>query len=293
MTRHPTTIALALLALTASALFVQQPGHAQVSAGAFASVPVFDMRGTALAVFLGGTVADLEAGAQQQGATGVWAQDATGGYQLLVVSGPTFLKAPFLAAFPQGVKSTAVTLVRPAGATPPPPTSTPVPSATPITNPAPNVTPTLGTATASLLLDLTNQQRVANGLGSLKFNAQLTAAATAYANVVMQQDPYLNNVAGAHTLDGQPADRATRAGYVWSSVGENVAVASDGGQQTAPVLSKLMIDGWMNSAGHRANILTAGFVDTGVGCATGTAANPVASKGANVFICVSLYGTPK
>ena len=47
------------------------------------------------------------------GASGVWVQDATGTYRLLVVNGPAFLRASFGSAFTGGLAaSTAVTLVR-------------------------------------------------------------------------------------------------------------------------------------------------------------------------------------
>jgi hypothetical protein len=47
------------------------------------------------------------------GATGVWAQDASGAYQLFVVKGPVFVNAPFRAAFPAGLRAnTALTLTK-------------------------------------------------------------------------------------------------------------------------------------------------------------------------------------
>ena len=48
----------------------------------------------------------------------------------------------------------------------------------------------------------------------------------------------------------------------------------------------------MNSAGHRANILTAGFVDTGVGCATGRPASVRVNLDFAV-VCIAVYGTPR
>ncbi|MDA0302691.1 MAG: hypothetical protein O2822_09205, partial [Chloroflexi bacterium] len=68
---------------------------------------------TALAVFGGGTVAQLEVAAREAGATGVWAQDSAGRFVLLVVDGPAFINEPFRAAFAAGLAgSTAVTLAR-------------------------------------------------------------------------------------------------------------------------------------------------------------------------------------
>lgn len=81
--------------------------------GTFATPPVFGPGGQSLVVFNGGTIDQLEASAIAGGATGVWAQTTGGAYQLLVMRGPTFLNAPFRAAFPTGLKaSTALTLTK-------------------------------------------------------------------------------------------------------------------------------------------------------------------------------------
>jgi len=81
--------------------------------GRFASPPAFGSGFTALAVFGGGTVAQLEAAAREAAASGVWAQDGAGRFLLLVVDGPAFINEPFRAAFGAGLPaSTAVTLAR-------------------------------------------------------------------------------------------------------------------------------------------------------------------------------------
>jgi len=83
---------------------------------AFLATPVFSGNGQALAVFSGGTVADLERAAAAAHAAGVWAQDAGGAYRLLIVGGPAFTSDAFTASFPAGFASvTAVTLVRGGG----------------------------------------------------------------------------------------------------------------------------------------------------------------------------------
>ena len=67
-----------------------------------------------------------------------------------------------------------------------------------------------------------------------------------------------NNNFFSHTgSDGsQPWDRMSRAGYSWNFAGENIAV---GQTSVADVMSS-----WMNSPGHRANILDSGFSHVGV-----------------------------
>ena len=81
--------------------------------GAFVEPPAFGPGGQSLAVFMGGTTGELEAAAVAAGASGVWAQDAVGQYQLLIVGGPAFANAAFRSAFPRGfTTATGVTLTR-------------------------------------------------------------------------------------------------------------------------------------------------------------------------------------
>lgn len=81
--------------------------------GTFASPPNFGASFTALAVFTGGSAAQLEAAAKAAGASGIWMQDAQGRFVLLVVNGPAFINDPFRAIFANGIPgNTAVTLAR-------------------------------------------------------------------------------------------------------------------------------------------------------------------------------------
>jgi hypothetical protein len=89
------------------------PPAVVIPSGTFAGTPVFGSSRMALVVFTGGSVEQLEAAAIAGGASGVWAQEAGGTYRLFVVGGPTFVNAPFRAAFPDGLRtSTALTLTR-------------------------------------------------------------------------------------------------------------------------------------------------------------------------------------
>ena len=81
--------------------------------GRMVSTPVFGSGGLALVVFGGGTLGQLEASARAAGATGIWAQDAHGGFHVLVVGGPTFVNADFHRAFFTGFRgATSLTLSR-------------------------------------------------------------------------------------------------------------------------------------------------------------------------------------
>ena len=115
-------VTLAMFALVALALVLPaSPANAQATG--FASPPVFSKVGVAYVVFLGGSVADLEAAAAASGASGVWAQDATGRYSRLIFGGPSFVNAPFRLAFADGFAGpTGVYLTRSAQPSPAPTT---------------------------------------------------------------------------------------------------------------------------------------------------------------------------
>jgi uncharacterized protein YkwD len=106
------------------------------------------------------------------------------------------------------------------------------------------------------LLSLVNAARRQNGLRALSINAQLNAAALAHS-----QDQARTQRMSHIGSDGSTFDqRITRAGYSWRSAAENVAEGYTSAQS--------VFDGWMNSPGHRANILS-DQVHMGVGAATG------------------------
>lgn len=95
----------------------------------------------------------------------------------------------------------------------------------------------------------------------LAWNAALTQASLAHSDDMVAFD-----FVGHTGSDGSSAgDRATAAGYLWQSWGENVAA----GQPTLAVV----MAGWMASPGHCANIMRAGFRDIGLACVKGGAGN--------------------
>ena len=107
----------------------------------------------------------------------------------------------------------------------------------------------------SEVIDLVNDERAAEGLGPLRYDADLTAAARGHS-----QDMGLNDYFDHIGLDGStPGDRITEAGYSWNTYGENIAA----GYATPAAV----VAGWMASPGHRANILNPNFCDIGVGYA--------------------------
>ncbi|MER6565507.1 sigma-70 family RNA polymerase sigma factor [Streptomyces sp. NPDC001093] len=109
------------------------------------------------------------------------------------------------------------------------------------------------TDTVGQVVALVNKQRAGVGCGPLTEDPQLQKAAQGHSD----------DMAARHFFDhtnpdgADPGQRITAAGYRWSTYGENIAQ----GQQTAAAV----MDSWMNSPGHRANILNCSFKDIGVG----------------------------
>jgi hypothetical protein len=103
------------------------------------------------------------------------------------------------------------------------------------------------------VLELTNQFRAQNGLAPLKLNSELNAAAQAHSQDMAQNDYF------SHTgkNGSKPWDRAKVVGYEARSMGENIAAG-----QTTP---ESVVQGWINSPGHRANLLNSSYKELGVG----------------------------
>ncbi|MCC5473608.1 CAP domain-containing protein [Streptomyces barringtoniae] len=140
-----------------------------------------------------------------------------------------------------------------------PSTSTKTTAPTPRTTAAPSTSKPAPTATASSVtarvVQLVNAERAKVGCRPLTVNAKLAKAAQAHsADMAAHQ-----NMSHTGSDGSSPGDRITRAGYSWSSYGENVAYGYATPDQ--------VMTGWMNSPGHRANILDCSFKEIGVGLA--------------------------
>ncbi|HAI68592.1 MAG TPA: hypothetical protein DCM38_04040 [Gammaproteobacteria bacterium] len=105
------------------------------------------------------------------------------------------------------------------------------------------------------LLRLTNLERQKAGISALTLSSKLGQAAQNHA-----EDMATNNYFSHDGLNGsQPWDRAKAAGYSYSYVGENIYA----GLSTPTAV----IEGWMNSQGHRENILNPNYTEIGFGYA--------------------------
>jgi len=137
----------------------------------------------------------------------------------------------------------------PTTAPPPPTTAAPPPPPTPTPTAAPPAPPP---GAVDQVVTLANAARADAGCGALRVDARITAAAQAHSDDMAANDYFSHD-----SLDGRSfADRLRAAGYP-SPGGENIAQ----GQRSAQAVH----DAWMNSSGHRANILNCGFTTIGVG----------------------------
>ncbi|MGR3323305.1 MAG: CAP domain-containing protein [Pseudooceanicola sp.] len=103
-----------------------------------------------------------------------------------------------------------------------------------------------------------NDARAAAGLAPLSADARLTEAARTHAADMIRRGYFAHN-----TPEGDgPSDRASAAGYEWCFVAENIAQGQSGVAE--------VMESWMNSPGHRANILHARPREAGVARLPGT-----------------------
>ncbi len=163
-----------------------------------------------------------------------------------------------------------------------PTSATPSPSATPSRKPSPaasrsastsrraparTTAPPTGGATAPTgggsvsaqareVVNLANAERAKAGCGALSIDDKLMTAAQRHSQD--QADHQKMSHTGSDGSD--PGDRIDRVGYQWRTYGENVAW-----NQKTPAA---VMDAWMNSPGHRANILNCAFTEIGVGIAS-------------------------
>lgn len=118
-------------------------------------------------------------------------------------------------------------------------------------------TPESGVSEFALkVVELTNAQRKLHGLAPLQLDAKLTSVAQVKSED-MQQVGYFDHNSPTY---GSPFDMMETFGVTYTSAGENIAK----GFRTP----ETVVDGWMNSPGHRANILNDSYTHIGIGFET-------------------------
>jgi len=122
---------------------------------------------------------------------------------------------------------------------------------------------------------LTNSHRAQNGHGPLEHNSLLDSAAQMKLQDMFDQQYF------AHVgPDGkEPSTWVNAAGYNYKTTGENLA---QGNFETDAVL----VQGWMDSPGHRANILNTTFTQIGIAVGKGM------FEGQETWLAVQVFGKP-
>lgn len=124
------------------------------------------------------------------------------------------------------------------------------------------------------LFNISNQERINNGLPALSLNTQLSSAALAKAND-MFADNYWAHVAPDGTT---PWSFILASGYDYTSAGENLAKDFS--------TSAGVVNGWMGSPSHRANVLNSNYADVGYAVVNGVL------LGSETTLVVAEYGQP-
>jgi uncharacterized protein YkwD len=95
----------------------------------------------------------------------------------------------------------------------------------------------------------------------LKWQTQVEQAALAQAQYLQQNNLFTHTGANGSSV----GDRVTATGYVWQTVGENIAAGY-------PDLTSV-VQGWIDSPGHCVNVMNPNFTDLGVVVLQGTSSN--------------------
>lgn len=103
------------------------------------------------------------------------------------------------------------------------------------------------------VIDKVNEIRVQNGLKKLTANWELSRVAR-YKSQDMHDKKYFSHTSPTY---GSPFTMMKNFGISYRTAGENIAM----GYRTP----EAVVNGWMNSSGHRANILNANYTQIGVG----------------------------
>lgn len=131
------------------------------------------------------------------------------------------------------------------------------------------------------IVEMTNDFRAKYKLAGVKPDTKLTNAARAFAQHLARTGAF------AHNGDGrEPSERAFNAGYSFCFIAENLALNQSSAGFESRDLARQMVEGWINSPGHRKNLLAEHATDTAVAIAKGPERNPK-------YIAVQLFGRPK
>jgi len=133
---------------------------------------------------------------------------------------------------------------------------------------------------SALIVDGTNSFRRDENGPAVKSNGELAHAARDFAAYMARTGRY------GHTADDRtPSERAQAAGYAYCVVAENIAYQyRSEGFPSAGALANSFVQGWIDSPGHRANMVNGNLTEIGVG---------VARDEKGRFFAVQLFGRPR
>jgi uncharacterized protein YkwD len=150
------------------------------------------------------------------------------------------------------------------------------PPSVPLIEISPTQRDTQSALNSTHIRERTNLERASFGLPPLRFNAELEAMALTKAKDMLALQYFAHESPSGIDISGL----ADRIGYDYLTVGENLAL----GHFTS---SAHVVDGWMNSPGHRANILHTQFTEIGIAAIQGI------YEGDLVWFAVQAFGRPQ
>jgi len=132
-----------------------------------------------------------------------------------------------------------------------------------------------GTLTVSGIFAETNNERIRNGVAALSLDGTLSSVAAKKADDMFARQYFEHD-----SPDGKgAADLADAVGYDYIVIGENLALGNFKDD-------KDLVRAWMESPGHRANILNKRFSEIGIAAKKGT------YEGKNVWLAVQTFAVP-
>lgn len=131
------------------------------------------------------------------------------------------------------------------------------------------------TLTSEGIIQWTNKNRVENGLSPLSVNTKLNTAADLKAKDMLERQYFAHETPTGENVD----DFAAAAGYDFIIIGENLALGNFKNDE-------VLVQAWMDSPGHRENILGKGYMEIGIGLARGM------YEGNEVWLAVQHFGKP-
>lgn len=131
-----------------------------------------------------------------------------------------------------------------------------------------------GAAVSAELTRLTNDARARNGLQPLRPSARLNTAAQLHARQMAEYQKADHTISGARYPTLQA--RLEAAGYTYSRAAENIAWNQSNADEA--------MNSWLNSSGHRANIMDPNLTEMGAAMARSADGQPY---------WIQVFGTPR